>query len=162
MMKTQRGASRAVLIGVVVVVAIATALVTALLVNIFERKSEARNPYVRLVEVTDTSFPELLSPVDDLPPSTVITHIRREGDKLLVRGTTSDNGNVKEVFVSGMPAKASAVNYAEWEAEVPVSKATAKDSGLQLSAHAVDEAGNIEPLWHALALPNSGPDWRDD
>ena len=35
----------------VIVVAAATALITALLVNIFERKSEARNPYVRLVEV---------------------------------------------------------------------------------------------------------------
>lgn len=34
-----------------VVVAVSTALVTALLVNIFERKTEARNPYVRLVEV---------------------------------------------------------------------------------------------------------------
>ena len=59
MIKTQRGVSRAVLIGVVVVVAIATALVTALLVNIFERKSEARSPYVRLVEVTeDTTDPK--------------------------------------------------------------------------------------------------------
>jgi formate-dependent nitrite reductase cytochrome c552 subunit len=36
----------------------ATAGVTALLVNIFERKSEARRPYVRLVEVTeDTTDP---------------------------------------------------------------------------------------------------------
>jgi nitrite reductase (cytochrome c-552) len=42
-----------VLIGTIVVVAGATAGVTALLVNIFERKSEARNPYVRVVEVTD-------------------------------------------------------------------------------------------------------------
>ena len=58
MRKSQRGASRAVLIGVIVVVAVATALVTALLVNIFERKSEARSPYVRLVEVTeDTTDP---------------------------------------------------------------------------------------------------------
>ncbi|MFA6108495.1 MAG: ammonia-forming cytochrome c nitrite reductase subunit c552 [Candidatus Latescibacterota bacterium] len=30
-----------------------TVLVTALLINIFERKTEARNPYVRLVEVTE-------------------------------------------------------------------------------------------------------------
>jgi nitrite reductase (cytochrome c-552) len=53
-MKTsERGASRAILIGIVAVVALATALVTALLINIFERKSEARNPYVRLTEVTD-------------------------------------------------------------------------------------------------------------
>ena len=37
----------------VVAVAIASALVTALLVNIFERRGEARTPYVRLTEVTE-------------------------------------------------------------------------------------------------------------
>jgi nitrite reductase (cytochrome c-552) len=43
---------------IIVVVALAAAGVTALLVNIFERKSEARNPYVRLTEVTeDTTDP---------------------------------------------------------------------------------------------------------
>jgi nitrite reductase (cytochrome c-552) len=42
-----------VVIGTILVVAIAVAVATALLVNIFERKSEARNPYVRLTEVTD-------------------------------------------------------------------------------------------------------------
>ncbi len=58
MWKFERGASRVVMIATIVGVAIATALVTALLVNIFERKSEARNPYVRLVEVTeDTTDP---------------------------------------------------------------------------------------------------------
>jgi hypothetical protein len=106
----------------------------------------------RLVEVTDISFPELLSPVDDLPPATVITHVRREGDKLLVRGTTSDNANVKEVLISGVPAKASAANFAAWEAEVPVAKATVADGGLQLSAHAVDEAGNFEPQGHKKSV----------
>ena len=49
---------KTVLLGIIVVVALATAGVTALLVNIFERKSEARNPYVRLTEVTeDTTDP---------------------------------------------------------------------------------------------------------
>ncbi|MGB0416669.1 MAG: ammonia-forming cytochrome c nitrite reductase subunit c552 [Coraliomargarita sp.] len=44
---------------VFIVTAIGVALVTALLMNIFERKSEAKNPYVRLVEVTeDTTNPE--------------------------------------------------------------------------------------------------------
>ena len=38
---------------IVVVAAVGAAMVAALLVNIFERKSEARNPYVRLVEVTE-------------------------------------------------------------------------------------------------------------
>ncbi|HUH95441.1 MAG TPA: ammonia-forming cytochrome c nitrite reductase subunit c552 [Casimicrobiaceae bacterium] len=58
MRTSQSGMSRAVLIATIAAVAIATALVTALLVNIFERKSEARNPYVRLTEVTeDTTDP---------------------------------------------------------------------------------------------------------
>ena len=44
---------------VIVTVGVASALITALLMNIFERKSEARNPYVRLVEVDeDTTDPE--------------------------------------------------------------------------------------------------------
>ena len=38
---------------VVAAVGIASALITALLMNIFERKSEAKNPYVRLVEVNE-------------------------------------------------------------------------------------------------------------
>ena len=38
---------------VIVSVAVATALVTALLMNIYERKSEEKNPYIRLVEVSE-------------------------------------------------------------------------------------------------------------
>jgi nitrite reductase (cytochrome c-552) len=38
---------------VIIIIAIASALVTALLMNIFERKSEAKNPYVLLVEVDE-------------------------------------------------------------------------------------------------------------
>jgi len=38
---------------VLVGVGVVSALVTALLMNIFERKSEAKNPYVRLVEVSE-------------------------------------------------------------------------------------------------------------
>src|SRR4030095_9336977 len=36
-------------------VAVLTGLVAALLTSIFERKQEARNPYVRLVEVTEST-----------------------------------------------------------------------------------------------------------
>ncbi len=44
--------------GISVVVALASVGIVALLTNIFERKSEARQPYVRLVEVTeDTTDP---------------------------------------------------------------------------------------------------------
>ncbi len=41
------------LVVVVVAVAVATFLVTALLMNIFQRKQEAKNPYVRIVDVTE-------------------------------------------------------------------------------------------------------------
>jgi nitrite reductase (cytochrome c-552) len=44
---------RSALAMLVVVTALAAAGVTALLVNIFERKQEARNPYFRVVELTD-------------------------------------------------------------------------------------------------------------
>ncbi len=54
----KKSGSAGLFIGIIVVVAIAAVAVTALLTNIFERKSEARNPYVRLVEVTeDTTDP---------------------------------------------------------------------------------------------------------
>lgn len=54
----QHGQSKTLIVATILGVAIVTALVTALLVNIFERRSEARNPYVRLVEVTeDTTDP---------------------------------------------------------------------------------------------------------
>lgn len=45
--------STKVYVALLVLVALATALLTGLLVNIFERQSEARRPYVRLVEVTE-------------------------------------------------------------------------------------------------------------
>ncbi len=52
--------SAGIFAGLVVVVALAVFSVAALLINIFERKAEARNPYVRLVEVTeDTTDPEV-------------------------------------------------------------------------------------------------------
>jgi nitrite reductase (cytochrome c-552) len=54
-----RSVSVPVLVGAVVVFAVGTALATALLMNIFERKAEAKNPYVRLVEVDEnTTDPE--------------------------------------------------------------------------------------------------------
>jgi nitrite reductase (cytochrome c-552) len=55
MNKHQQGWSLAVTIAIALVVAAITAAVTALLININERKVEARNPYVRLVEVDENT-----------------------------------------------------------------------------------------------------------
>jgi hypothetical protein len=102
----------------------------------------------RVTLVKDVEFPKLLDPVDDLPPTTVITHIRRlPGDKLLVRGTTADNGTVKRVLVNGKEAKAVTPNFAEWEIEL-----RGVSGEVRLTAHAEDAAGNVEPRPHVVNL----------
>ena len=47
-------ASRTVMLAVVIAV-VATLAITALLVNIFERKQEARNPFFRVVELDENT-----------------------------------------------------------------------------------------------------------
>src|SRR4249920_443332 len=44
---------RSTLVALIVVAAVGAAGLTALLVNIFERKQEARDPFFRVVELTD-------------------------------------------------------------------------------------------------------------
>jgi hypothetical protein len=101
----------------------------------------------RVVEVHDVAFPKLLDPVDDLPPITVITHVRRDGGKVLVCGTTSDNGTVKRVMVNGREARALSDNFAEWEIALEGAAA------LRLEAHAEDAAGNVERRAHVTVAP---------
>ena len=98
---------------------------------------------VRATDVKDVEFPVLLEPVDDLPPATVITHVSRSAGKLVVRGTTSDNGTVKRVLVNGTSARG-AENFAEWEVVLDEPRA----GELKLTAHAEDAAGNIEKSVH--------------
>jgi hypothetical protein len=91
---------------------------------------------MRSAETRDVEFPELLAPVDDLPPATVITSVSNG----VVRGTTSDNGVVKRVLVNGREAKATAPNFLEWE--------IAADGTGKLEAWAEDAAGNVEANRH--------------
>jgi hypothetical protein len=102
-----------------------------------------------VAEVRDVEFPKLLDPVDDLPPTTVITHVRRlAGGKVEVRGSTADNGTVKRVLVNGKEATAAAPNFAEWE----VVLGDVKPGELKLSAHAEDAASNAEKRPHVLVV----------
>jgi hypothetical protein len=102
----------------------------------------------RVAEVHGVTFPELLNPIDDLPPTTVITNIRRDGGKLIVAGTTSDDGAVKRVLVNNREARATRDNFAEWEV---VLDATAGDL-TSISSHAEDAAGNVEPRAHVVTV----------
>jgi hypothetical protein len=101
----------------------------------------------RTAEVKDLPFPHLLDPVDDLPPTTVITHVHRRADgTVMVRGTTTDNGTVARVRLNGQPARPVAANFAEWEIilDQPAPRAT------RLSAQAEDAAGNVETRPHVM------------
>lgn len=102
----------------------------------------------RVTEVKDVPFPKLLDPVDDLPPTTVVTHVKVEGTGMVVRGTTADNGVVKKVVVNDRKATALAPNFAEWE----VVLAGVKAGELKLTAHAEDAAGNVEIRPHVFVF----------
>lgn len=87
-----------------------------------------------------------LNPIDTLPPITVITHVRKEGSQLFVRGTTSDNGSLKRVAVNGKDAKTSP--QGEWE----ITLDNMKPGAFKLSALAEDAVGNIEKTAHELTV----------
>ncbi len=100
----------------------------------------------RVLEVRDVAFPQLLDPVDDLPPSTVITSVSRTTDGWLVRGSASDNGEIKQVTVNGVAARAVRDNFAEWETALPANELK------KIVAVATDSAANVEKQAHSKAV----------
>lgn len=88
-----------------------------------------------------------LNPVDDLPPITVITHVRKEGDRLIIRGTTSDNGELKRVLVNGKEA-----DLVDKSGNWQVSLSGNTDGAVPLAAHAEDAAGNVERGAHKMTV----------
>jgi hypothetical protein len=117
--------------------------------TLFRDETGLTGKNTRVTEIKDVPFPKLLDPVDDLPPTSVITHVQRKGTTLIVRGTTADNGTVAKVLVNGQPARALAPNFAEWEAVL----SPAPGAGMQLQAEASDAAGNTEARPHVVPVP---------
>jgi len=111
----------------------------------YETVPELTGNESRAARVTSVAFPKLLQPIDDLPPTTVITHIRREGERLHVRGTASDNGEIMSVAVNGQPATSLSGNYAEWRVEISGGDA-------ELLSTAKDAAGNLELRPHQVVV----------
>lgn len=105
----------------------------------------------QLAEVGNVEFPELLKPVDDLPPATVITSLQRDGDTLTVRGVSHDNGKIARVTVNGKPAEVveSAVRggLIDWQITLPAKGVD------KVAALATDAAGNAEANAHRVSVP---------
>jgi hypothetical protein len=85
---------------------------------------------------------------DTQPPYSIITSVSRTADRRVqVRGTTADNGEVKQVLVNGRPAQPLTANFLEW--------AVALDAHTKgpISAVAVDAGGNTEAQPHVALVP---------
>lgn len=100
----------------------------------------------RVTEVRDVRFPELLHPIDDTPPATVITGAERIGQTWHVRGICQDNGNVTQIQVNGEVAASLRNNFAEWE--IVLRSLPEK----RIVAIAIDAAGNQERLPHEIRV----------
>jgi hypothetical protein len=76
----------------------------------------------------------------------VITSVRRLANGgLRVRGTSSDNGNIKSVTVNGQQATEFSPKFAEWEVSL-----SAASTILELTAKSIDAAGNAEQTPHVM------------
>jgi hypothetical protein len=101
------------------------------------------------VKPVEAQYPRPLTPVDDLPPVTVITAATVADGKWIVRGTTVDNGAVESVTVNGRTARAVRENFAEWEVTLDDLKGGRR---VTLTAGGVDEAGNAEKTPHVMTV----------
>src|SRR5439155_14890008 len=77
-----------------------------------------------VAEVKGLAWPQLLNPVDDLPPATIVLSVRRQGDRLLVKGVSHDNGVIRSVTLNGQNANLVVIQagLVDWTAELPLPK----------------------------------------
>ena len=67
-------------------------------------------------------------------------------DGWLVRGSAADNGEIKQVTVNGVAARAVRDNFSEWEVSITGEKMPA------VVVSASDVAGNVEALPHSVSV----------
>lgn len=102
----------------------------------------------RVTEVSDVQWPQLLDPVDDMPPATAITTVHAVGEKTVVQGISHDNGDIVAIRVNGRDAILTTLGpgVVQWSVELPASP-----DG-QFNAVATDNAGNQEQTGHFLQM----------
>lgn len=89
-------------------------------------------------------------PTDIGAPTTVVTRMTPLPNGLVrIRGTAADDGEIQRVIVNGQEARATRANFAEWEIVIPTT-----EKAFEVTAHAVDVAGNVERVPHKRRLSN--------
>ena len=103
-------------------------------------------------EVKNVDFPILLDPIDDIPPATIVTSIRRDGNKVTVRGISHDNSRIRAVRVNGKPATLSAATDGVADFKIVFD---APATGTYI-AQGIDDAGNAEETPHEVHFAPNG------
>lgn len=115
--------------------------------NVYRKDPPLTSDESRVTEVANLEWPKLLDEVDDIPPATIITSVRRQGNKLEVHGMSHDNGEIVSVQVNGFQAKTSArsTGVVYWELEImsPVDNVVAS---------AIDDSDNKEQTGHKISF----------
>ena len=103
--------------------------------------------HVKTMAVKNVKFPNLLDPVDDLAPATIVMSVQRKGDKLVAKGVSHDNGVIRSVLVNGQKATWTKIQsgVVDWQIVLD-----APADG-RIRASAIDEAGNVEQLAHVVS-----------
>ncbi len=84
---------------------------------------------------------------DDSSPNTIITFVASpKNGQRLVRGTSTDNGEIRRVVVNGCEARPIAPGFTEWEITIEE-----PENGI-ISAGAEDVTGNIETDLHRVRI----------
>jgi len=102
-----------------------------------------------VAELGEVPFPQLLDPVDDLAPTTIVTGVRVQDSKLVVTGISHDNGEIAAVLVNGEATKivSMSAGVADWQVTLDTAPA-----GI-ITACASDKAGNAEQSGHVVTIP---------
>jgi len=121
--------------------------------NTYRRDEPFTGDESLLAEVKNVDWPVVLDPVDDQPPATIITQVRRTGDQWTVIGVSHDNGDITKVTVNGREAKfvAKGPGVVDWTIDL------AKLDEGRVSAGASDKAGNVEQTPHRLTVEGPSP-----
>ncbi len=113
--------------------------------NAYRKDPPMTSDESRVTEVANVEWPKLLDEVDDLPPATIITSVRRLGDKVQVHGMSHDNGEIVSVRVNGIQADTHtrSAGVVSWGLELMSPIAT-------VVAIAIDDSGNQEQTGHKI------------
>jgi hypothetical protein len=83
-----------------------------------------------------------------MPTTTVITSAVRDGNLVVVKGSTADTSDLRRVTVNGRPARSTRGSFAEWKIalDAPAGKP------FEISATSEDVRGHVERSQHVVRL----------